>query len=95
MEQIKIGINIHAFIIKFINLSRSLGNNSPGLSMQEFRDFYSIFAVDVSAQATVSKTNQLTLSVERREVPAQNAETPKNPRDNEEFLKSYQKLKYK
>ena len=54
--------------------------------MQEFRDLYTIFAVDVSAQATVSKTNQLTISVERREVPALNAETPQNPRDIEAFF---------
>ena len=26
----------------FINVSRSLGNNSPGLSMQEFRDLYTL-----------------------------------------------------
>ena len=47
------------FYKEFINISPSLGNNSHGLSMQEFRDLYTIFAVDVSAQATVSKTNQL------------------------------------
>ena len=46
--------------------------------MQEFRDLYTIFSVDVSSTATVSKTNQLTVSVERREVPAQNAETLQN-----------------
>ena len=51
--------------------------------MQEFRDVYTIFAINVSAQATVSKTNQLIISVERREVPAQNAETLQNPRNIE------------
>ena len=38
--------------------------------MQEFRNFYTIFAVNVFAQATVCKTNQLTVFVERHKVPA-------------------------
>ena len=49
--------------------------------MQEFRDLYTIYFVDLFAQATVSKPNHLPVSVERREVPEQNAETPQNPRD--------------
>ena len=43
------------FYKEFIKISRNLGYSSPGLSMQEFRDLYTIFSVDVSAQATVSK----------------------------------------
>ena len=54
--------------------------------MQEFRDLYTIYAVDVSAQATVSKTNQLTVFVERREIPAQNEQTLQNPRDIKAFF---------
>ena len=54
--------------------------------MLEFKFLYTIFFVDVSYQATVIKTNQLTVSVERREVPAQNAETPQNPTDIEAFF---------
>ena len=74
------------FYKKFINISRNLGYSSPGLSMQEFRDLYTIFAIVVSAQATVSKTNQLTQSMERREVPAQNDETAQNTRDITAFF---------
>ena len=43
-------------------LFRSLGNTSPGLSMAEFRDLYTIYAMDLSAQAIVSPTNQLTIN---------------------------------
>ena len=45
------------FYKDFINVSRNLGYSSPVLSMQEFRDLYTIFSIDVSSQATVSKTN--------------------------------------
>ena len=48
------------FYKDFIRCSRSLGNGSPALSMAEFRDLYSIYAIDLSAQAVVSPTNQLT-----------------------------------
>ena len=45
------------FYKEFIRVSKSLGNSNPGLSMQEFRDLYSIYALDLSAQAVASKTN--------------------------------------
>ena len=48
--------------------------------MQEFRNLYTIYGIDISAQATVSNTNQLTVSVERREVPTQNSETTESKR---------------
>ena len=35
------------FYKEFIKVSRNLVYSSPGLSMQEFRDLYTIFAVDV------------------------------------------------
>ena len=54
--------------------------------MQEFRDLYKIFSVDLSSQATVSTTNQLTINIERREIPAQNAETLQNPREIDAFF---------
>ena len=54
--------------------------------MQEFINLYTIFVVDVSAQATVSKTNQLTVSVECYKVLQQNTETPQNPRQIKPFL---------
>ena len=40
------------FYKEFINVSQNLGYSSPGLSMQKFRDLYTIFAIDVSAQTT-------------------------------------------
>ena len=49
--------------------------------MAEFRDLYTIYAIDLSAQAIVSPTNQLTINVERRNVPAQNAKKLQNPRE--------------
>ena len=54
--------------------------------MQEFRDLYTIFSIDLSSQATVSTTNQLTINLERREIPAQNAETLQNPREIDAFF---------
>ena len=54
--------------------------------MAEFRDLYTIYAIDLSAQAIVSQTNQLTINVERREVPAQNAETLQNLREIDAFF---------
>ena len=54
--------------------------------MQEFRDLYTIFSIDLSSQAIVSTTNQLTINIERREIPAQNAETLQNPREIEAFF---------
>ena len=49
--------------------------------MQEFRDLYTIFSVDLSSQTTVSATNQLTINIERREIFARNAETLQNPKE--------------
>ena len=54
--------------------------------MQEFRDLYTIYSINLSSQATVSITNQLTINIERREIPAQNAETLQNPREMRHFL---------
>ena len=50
---------------EFNRVSKSLGNSNPGLSMQEFRDLYTIYALDLSAQAVASKTNQLTITITR------------------------------
>ena len=47
--------------------------------MAEFIDLYIIYAIDLSAQAIISPTNQLTINVERKDVPAHNAETAQNP----------------
>ena len=52
------------FYEEFIKISNSLGNPSLGLSMAEFLNLYTIYAIDLSAQAIVSQTNQLTINLE-------------------------------
>ena len=37
------------FYKEFIKVLKSLGNTNPGLSMAEFRDLYTIDAIDLSA----------------------------------------------
>ena len=74
------------FYKKYIKVSKSLANSFPALSMQEFRDLYTIFSIDLSSQPTVSTTNQLTIKIERRKIPAQNAETLQNPREIDAFF---------
>ena len=59
---------------------------NPALSMQEFRDLYTVYAIDTSSQANVSTTNSLTIDVERRNVPAQGAATLANPRELDAFF---------
>ena len=54
--------------------------------MQDIRDLYTIFSIDLSSQATVSTTNQLTINLERREIPAENAETLQNPTEIDAFF---------
>jgi hypothetical protein len=74
------------FYKEFIKVSRSLGNGNPSLSMAEFRNLYTIYAIDISAQTVVSTTNQITINVERREVPAAGVATPENPRELDAFF---------
>ena len=54
--------------------------------MQKFRDLYTIYALDLSAQAVASKTNQLTITISRRTVPDQNDQTLQNPRNIDAFF---------
>ena len=54
--------------------------------MAEFRDLYTIYAIDFSEKAIVSQTNQLTINVERRDVSAQKSETLQNPRELDAFF---------
>ena len=72
------------FYKEFIKVCKGLGYEDPGLSFTEFRDLYTVYAVDLSAQADVSSTNQITVNVERREVPANN-DNPQNPRELDAF----------
>ena len=54
--------------------------------MQEIRDLYTIYPLDLSAQAVASITNQLTITITRRTVPDQNYQTLQNLRDIDAFL---------
>ena len=74
------------FYKEFIRVSKSLGNSNPGLSMQEFRDLYTVYALHLNAQVVASKTNQLTITITRRTVPDQNDQTLQNPRDINAFF---------
>jgi hypothetical protein len=48
--------------------------------MQEYRDFYTIYALEISAQPIISQSSTVTISVERRSVPADADQTLQNPR---------------
>ena len=67
------------FYKEFIRVSKSFGNSNFGLSMQEFRDLYTIYALDLSAQAVASKTNYITITITRKTVSDQNDQTFQNP----------------
>ena len=81
------------FYEEFIKVSKSLGNSNPGLSMQKLKDLYTIYALDLSAQAVESKTNQLTITITRKTVPDQNDQTLQNPRDIDAFFVIISKAK--
>ena len=74
------------FYKEFIRVNKFFGNSNPGLSMQEFWDLYTIYALDLSAQAVSSKTNQLTITITTRTVHDQNDQTLQNPRDIDAFF---------
>ena len=74
------------FYKEFIKVSKSLCNTSQSLLMAEFRNLYTIYAIDLSALAIVSPIYQLTMNVERKVVPAQNVETLQNHREIDAFL---------
>lgn len=62
----------------FTEVVQGLGK-AGALSMDAFRDLYSVYAVDCSAQPVVSQSSTCTISLERREVPAYDADY-RNPR---------------
>jgi hypothetical protein len=68
------------FYKDFIEVSRSLGFRNTGLGMQEYRDLYTIYALDISAQPIISQSSTVTISVERRSIPADADQTLQNPR---------------
>ena len=74
------------FYKEFIRVSKSLGNSNLKLSMLEFKNLYTIYALDLSAQAVASKTNQLTITITKRTIPDQNDQTLQNSRDIDAFF---------
>jgi hypothetical protein len=68
------------FYKDFVEISRSLGFRNTGLSMNEFRDLYTLYSIDCSAQPIVSPSSTVTISIERREVPADANASLQNPR---------------
>ena len=68
------------FYHDFLEVARCLGT-WPGLSMQDYRDMYTIYAIDLSSQPSVSTTSQITITVNRRNVPADGNATLQNPRN--------------
>ena len=75
-----------SFHKEFIKVLQSSNNTSLDLSKAEFKDLYTIYAIYLLAQAIVIPSNQLTINVERRDVPFQNAETLQNPRKLNTFF---------
>ena len=65
---------------KFIKVGKYLGNLNLGLSMKEFSDLYTIYAM-TCPQAVASKTNKLTYTITGRLVLDQNNQTSQNPRN--------------
>ena len=60
------------FYHDFIEVGRSIKLLNPGLSMTDFKNLYTIYAIDLSAKPNISSTSQITISVTRRSVPAAN-----------------------
>ena len=54
--------------------------------MQKFRNLYTIYALNLSAQAVASKTYHLTITITRRTVPKKNDQTLQNSRDIDAFF---------
>lgn len=66
------------FYGQFAEVAKSLGH-STGLSMKEFRDLYTIFAINLSSQK-LNTGGDLSVDLLRRSVPANN-NAEQNPRD--------------
>lgn len=67
------------FYEEFIDVARCLGNRNPGLSMDEYRDLFTIYAFDISAAPVVSITPTLNIDIKRRAIPAVGDATLVNP----------------
>jgi len=70
-----------SFYKQFLEIARSLGNRSPGLTKTNYRDLYTIFAVDLSAQPEIDTGSTLTVNCTRRAVPDVGAASTQNPRN--------------
>jgi len=74
------------FYKEFLKVSTLLGNPNLALSMSEFKDLYTVYSIDISAQPAISSTNSLVIDCERRLTPAAGDATLANPRDIEAFF---------
>ena len=73
--------NFSKFYKDFIECAKSWGCRYPGLSMHLYRDLYTIFSQDLTAQPTMPSGSTLNISIERRDVPDDAAQTLQNPRN--------------
>ena len=57
------------FYMDFIKVCKSLSTKSPALSLEDFKNLYSIYAIDCTAQPMVSATSTVRINITRRAVP--------------------------
>ena len=74
------------FYADFLGVARSLGYRQPALSKTEFRNLYTVYAIDVSAAPSTFNSSSLTVSLERKSVPADGDSTSQNPRNIRGFF---------
>ena len=74
------------FYKEFLNTANQLGYGNPALSMEEFRNLYTVFAVDISSSTKYFFYITLSVDVERREVPLAAAATLANPREIDAWI---------
>ncbi len=67
------------FYNEFLNVVRSLGNRNTGLSMTDFRDIFTIYSLDLSAQPLVNSGDPVVISIKRKELPLDDS-VLQNPR---------------
>ena len=58
------------FYMDFVKVCRSFRAENPALSLEDFKNLYSIYAIDCTAQPMVSATSSVRINITRRDVPA-------------------------
>jgi hypothetical protein len=74
------------FYADFLGVARSLGYRQPALSKFDFKNLFTVYAIDVSASPSTLNSSSLTISLERRSVPADGEATTQNPRNIRGFF---------